>query len=75
MKAAELRDKTVEELKENLEESKKRLFFQMKMQSSTGEGVKPHEPGILKKDIARINTILREKELAVTAGEIAGEEA
>ena len=78
MKPAELRDKTTEELRENLEEARKRLFFQMKMQRATGEGVKPHEPGQLRRDIARIETLLRERrraEAAAASGTGAGETA
>ena len=64
MKARELREKSSEELAENLSEAKKRLFFQMKMQRVTGEGAKPHEVRQLRRDIARIHTILRERQLA-----------
>jgi len=63
VKARELREKNTEELTENLGEAKKRLFFQMKMQRVTGEGLKPHEMGQLKREIARIATILRERQL------------
>lgn len=61
MKARELREKSTEELRENLEEARKRLFFQMKMQRATGEGVKPHEPGQLRREIARLETVLHER--------------
>jgi len=64
VKAGELREKTSEELRENLAEARKRLFFQMKMQRATGEGVKPHEPGRLRREIARISTVLRERQRA-----------
>ena len=63
MKARELREKASEELAENLQEAKKRLFFQIKMQRVTGEGVKPHEIKQLRREIARIKTILREREI------------
>ena len=62
MKARELREKSSEELAENLTEARKRLFFQMKMQRVSGEGVKPHEVRLLRRDIARMKTILRERE-------------
>jgi large subunit ribosomal protein L29 len=67
VKAAEMRDKTSEELAENLKEARKRLFFQMKMQRATGEGVKPHETGQLRREIARLETVLRERQLAAGA--------
>jgi len=74
VKAQELRDKGSEELAENLSEAKKRLFFQMKMQGLTGEGVKPHEMGALRRDIARLETVLRERQLAESATAQAGAE-
>jgi large subunit ribosomal protein L29 len=67
VKAQELRDKGGEELAENLSEAKKRLFFEMKMKGLTGEGVKPHEMRALRRDIARMETIIREKKLATSA--------
>ena len=68
MKPGELRERSTEELAENLLELKKRFFFQIKMQRVTGEGVKPHEIRLLRRDIARIKTLLRERELAGAAG-------
>ena len=64
MKPRELREKSSQELSENLLELRKKLFFQVKMQRVTGEGVKPHEVRQLRRDIARIQTILRERQLA-----------
>jgi large subunit ribosomal protein L29 len=74
VKPRELREKSSEELAENLNEAKKRLFFQIKMQRVTGEGVKPHEIRQLRRDIARIKTILRERELGAPAGPAAKEQ-
>ena len=67
MKPRELREKSSEELTENLSEAKRRLFFQIKMQRVTGEGVKPHEIRLLRRDIARIQTILRERQSGAAA--------
>jgi large subunit ribosomal protein L29 len=72
VKARELREKSSEELAENINEAKKRMFFQMKMQRVSGEGVKPHEIRQLRREIARLKTILRERELA---GAAAGQKA
>jgi large subunit ribosomal protein L29 len=69
VKASELRDKTSEELAENLAEARKRLFFQMRMQKTAGDGVQPHEVGQLRREIARMTTVLRERELAGSRGE------
>lgn len=73
MKPRELREKSSQELSENLLEIRKKLFFQVKMQRVTGEGVKPHEIRLLRKDIARISTILRERELAEAGAKPAAE--
>jgi large subunit ribosomal protein L29 len=62
-----MRDKTSEELTENLAEARKRMFFQMKMQRATGEGTKPHEIRALRRDIARLETVLRERRTAEAA--------
>jgi len=67
VKTRELREKSSAELAENLGEAKKRLFFQIKMQRVTGEGVKPHEIRQLRREIARIKTILREREIGAAA--------
>lgn len=59
MKASELRDKTPAELAENLLELR-REQFNLRMQRSTGEMGRPHEYGRVKRDIARVKTIMAE---------------
>ena len=66
MKAADLRSKSVEELNEELV-ALRREQFNLRMQSATGEMAQNHEHGRVRKDIARVKTVL--SELARAAGE------
>ncbi|NPA12755.1 MAG: 50S ribosomal protein L29 [Aquificae bacterium] len=67
MKAKELRALTDEELKEKLKELKKKLM-NLRFQNAVGGLEKPSEIKATKKDIARILTILRERELQAKGG-------
>ena len=60
MKAQELRSKSVEELTKKLEELKKDLFM-LRMQHATNQLDNPMQLATVKKDIARVKTIIREK--------------
>ncbi|MGD2246336.1 MAG: 50S ribosomal protein L29 [Candidatus Aminicenantes bacterium] len=60
MKARELRDLTEEELKSKEEETKDQLF-KLKFQHALGQLENAMKLKNLKRDIARIKTILREK--------------
>lgn len=61
MKASELRDKSVDELKqENLDLLEKQ--FKLRMKKASGQLNRTHELGQARRDIARVNTILREKQ-------------
>lgn len=62
MKAKDIKEKTIDELEKSLSEVKKNLFS-LKFQKSTGQLDNPMAIANLKKDIARINTLIREKEL------------
>ena len=61
MKANELRDKTTAELEAQLTSLKKDLFF-LRMQHATNQLDNPLQSAVVKKDIARIKTIIRENE-------------
>ena len=61
MKAKELRDKTIEELQSKEADFKKELF-NLKMQHATGQGENPMISKHLKRDIARVKTIIALKE-------------
>jgi large subunit ribosomal protein L29 len=62
MKAAELKEKSSAELHEMLETSRKE-FFRLKMRQATGQLEKVSDMVKLRKDIARLNTVIREREL------------
>ena len=64
MKATEVRAMTVEQLNEKLDSLKKDLFF-LRMQHATNQLDNPMRLNAVKKDIARIKTIIREKETNV----------
>jgi len=66
MKAADLRAKSVDELNEELV-ALRREQFNLRMQAATGEHPHNHEHGRVKKDIARVKTVL--VELSRAAGE------
>ena len=61
MKAKEIRNLSVEELNKKLEELKKDLFM-LRMQHATNQLDNPMRLNAVKKDIARIKTIIREKQ-------------
>ena len=61
MKAKELKNLSVEELNAKLEELKKDLFM-LRMQHATNQLDNPMQLNAVKKDIARVKTIIREKE-------------
>ncbi len=60
MKASELRQKTVQELKE-VEAGLLRESFNLQMQKATGQLSKPDQIKKVRRDIARVNTVLTEK--------------
>ncbi|MCD6521463.1 50S ribosomal protein L29 [Candidatus Calescamantes bacterium] len=64
MKAKEWREFTTEELQHKLEELYQQLF-NLRTQKVLGQLENPHKIKEVKKDIARIKTILRERELKV----------
>ncbi len=64
MKAAEIRQYTDEELKKLLEE-KKRQLMELRFQLSMGQLENYASIKQTKRDIARIKTILRERELGI----------
>ncbi len=60
MKAAELRQKTVEELGQELIGLRKEQFS-LRMRRGAGQLADPSRFGAVRKDIARIKTVLTEK--------------
>ncbi|MFP1684142.1 50S ribosomal protein L29 [Alloalcanivorax sp. C16-1] len=61
MKASELRDKSVEELQNQQLELLEQQFKQ-RMQLASGQLSQTHNLGKVRRDIARVKTILREKQ-------------
>jgi large subunit ribosomal protein L29 len=68
MRAADLRSKSTEELAEDLLDLR-REQFNLRMQRGTGELARHSEYGRVKKDIARIKTVMSEQKLAAKAQE------
>ena len=63
MKGTELRELSTAELLEKLSESKQELF-NLRFQNAINQLENPKRIGEVKKTIARINTIIHERELA-----------
>ena len=64
MKAKEIRELTAEQLSAKLKELKTELF-NLRFQHAINQLENPHKIADVKKDIARIKTIIREKETNV----------
>lgn len=62
MKAKEVREKTLEELEQKLHSLKEQLF-NLRYQAKTGRLEKPSQIRNIRRDIARINTIVKEQEI------------
>ena len=62
MKMTEIRKLTTENLNKKLEEIKKELF-NLKFASATGSLEKPHRIKELRHEVAKIKTVIREREL------------
>ena len=67
MKASEIIKLSSEELQEKLTELKKDLFF-LRMQHATNQLDNPLQIAHVKKDIARVKTVIRTQQLEQTAG-------
>ena len=63
--AHEFRALNAEELTERLSEAKEELF-NLRFQSATGQLTNNRRLGIVKRDIARIYTVMRERELGLS---------
>lgn len=61
VKTKELNDSTADELKEKLEAKKKELFF-LRLQAKLGKLEKHSSVRMTKREIARVMTILKQKE-------------
>ena len=59
MKASELRERTVDELGEELLKLRKGQF-NLRLQQATGQLTRPHEYRRVRRDIARVKTVLKQ---------------
>ena len=66
MKTNEIREMTAEELNVKLADLKKDLF-NLRLQHATNQLDNPMQITAVKRDIAKVNTVLRERELAAKA--------
>jgi large subunit ribosomal protein L29 len=64
MKASELRELTIEELTKKKRDSKEELF-NLRFQHSTGQLENTSRLAAVKRDVARIETLIRQKELNI----------
>ena len=63
MKAAELREMSLEEVREHMDDAREN-YFKLRFQFATGQLTDHTRLRFARKDIARIATVLRELELA-----------
>ena len=63
IKMTEIRKLTTKELNKKLEENKKELF-NLKFSAATGNLEKPHRIKELRHEVAKIKTVIRERELS-----------
>ncbi|MCU5783851.1 50S ribosomal protein L29 [Alcanivorax balearicus MACL04] len=61
MKASELKEKSVEQLREQHLELLEQQF-KLRMKRASGQLSQTHQLGTVRRDIARVKTILREKQ-------------
>ena len=59
LKASDLQDKSVEELTGTLHELRKEQF-NLRMQQGTGQLSRPHQMKQVKRDIARVHTVINQ---------------
>ncbi len=67
MDAKELRSRTVPELADELVKLRKEQFA-LRMQRATGQQPKPDQFGKVRRNIARLKTVLREKQAGAGGG-------
>ena len=67
VKASELRELPVDEIQQRLSDTKEELF-NLRFQNATGQLDNYKQLQVLRRDIARIKTILREQELREEEG-------
>lgn len=66
MKIQEIRDLSMQELETKIKDLKEELF-NLRFQNATNQLDNPMRIASVKKDIARVKTVLKEKELGITS--------
>ena len=61
MKAKELREKDMDGLRQELQ-GRRREQFNLRMQQGSGQATRPHHIKAVRRDIARIKTVMTEKQ-------------
>lgn len=60
VKASELREKSLDELKAQ-EETLREQVFKLRFQKATGQAENPQRIGMVRRELARVLTVMREK--------------
>ena len=63
VKARQLRDKSVQELQEQ-ESTLREQIFKLRFQQATGQAENPQRVALVRKELARVLTVLRERSVA-----------
>lgn len=63
MKASQIREMTPEELEQKIRELREE-HFKLRFQAASGQIEKPHLLGSVRRDIARVLTVMKEKKAA-----------
>ena len=66
MKIQDIRDLSTQELEDKIKDLKEELF-NLRFQNATNQLDNPMRIASVKKDIARVKTVLKEKELGITS--------
>ena len=66
--AVELRERSLDDLRRVLDEAGRELF-NLRFQAASGQLANPRRVREVRKEIARIKTVLKERELAASVGE------
>ncbi len=66
VKAAQLREKTVDELKSQ-EQTLREQIFKLRFQQATGQAESPQKIRLVRKELARVLTVIRERSVAEPA--------
>ncbi len=68
MKTSEMRDRNNDELLRSLDEAHRELF-NLRFQAASGQLADVHRARAVRKDIARIKTVLKERQMVAAASE------